>query len=234
MSIADNISSVKAEIEKAAKLCGRDGTEIKLVAVTKTKPVQMLKEASSCKVTDFGENKPQEIVAKYPEFENENITWHLIGNLQKNKVRHIIDKVSLIHSVDSYELAVEINKRAAAICKVQDILIQVNISGEESKSGISPLDTEKLCRQISELENVRIKGLMTISVRGNDYEGNFKIFSQLKELSLKIKELAINNVYMDELSMGMTHDFQEAIAAGATIVRVGTAIFGERDYNNVN
>lgn len=228
MSIADNISSVKAEIEKAAKLCGRNETEIKLVAVTKTKPVQMLKEASSCNVTDFGENKPQEIVAKYPEFEDENITWHLIGNLQKNKVRHIIDKVSLIHSVDSYELAVEINKRAAAICKVQDILIQVNISGEESKSGISPLDAEKLCRQISELENVRIKGLMTISVRGNDYEGNFKIFSQLKELSLKIKELAINNVYMEELSMGMTHDFKEAIAAGATIVRVGTAIFGER------
>lgn len=234
MSIADNISSVKAEIEKAAKLCGRDVTEIKLVAVTKTKPVQMLKKACLCNVTDFGENKPQEIVAKYPEFENENITWHLIGNLQKNKVRHIIDKVSLIHSVDSYELAVEINKRAAAICKVQDILIQVNISGEESKSGISPVDAEKLCRQISELENVRIKGLMTISVKGNDYEGNFKIFSQLKELSLKIKELAINNVYMDELSMGMTHDFQEAIAAGATIVRVGTAIFGERDYNNVN
>lgn len=234
MSIADNISSVKAEIEKAAKLCGRDVTEIKLVAVTKTKPVQMLKEACLCNVTDFGENKPQEIVAKYPEVENENITWHLIGNLQKNKVRHIIDKVSLIHSVDSYELAVEINKRAAAICKVQDILIQVNISGEESKSGISPVDAEKLCRQISELENVRIKGLMTISVKGNDYEGNFKIFSRLKELSLKIKELAINNVYMDELSMGMTHDFQEAIAAGATIVRVGTAIFGERDYNNVN
>lgn len=232
MSIADNIKAVKDDIERAAKLSNRDVTAIKLVAVTKTKPIDMLKEAASAGLLDFGENRPQEIVSKYPEFEGDGIAWHLIGQLQKNKVRHIIDKVCLIHSVDSFELAVEINKRAAAIDKIQDILIQVNISGEESKSGVAPEELSLLCKRISELENVRIKGLMTISVRDFTYQQNYELFSRLGELSEKIKNMKIKNVDMQELSMGMTHDYQAAIVAGATIIRVGTAIFGEREYVN--
>ncbi|MBQ3573262.1 MAG: YggS family pyridoxal phosphate-dependent enzyme, partial [Clostridia bacterium] len=164
----------------------------------------------------------------HPEFEGDDINWHLIGQLQKNKVRHIIDKVCLIHSVDSFDLALEINKRAAAIGKIQDILIQVNISGEESKSGAIPDDVPLLCEKISELENVRIKGLMTISVRDFSYEQNYELFSQLRALAQDIKNMGIKNVDMQELSMGMTHDYEAAIAAGATIIRVGTAIFGER------
>ncbi len=228
MSIADNIKSVKSDIERAAKLSNRDTSAIKLVAVTKTKPIEMLKEAAKAGLFDFGENRPQEIVSKHPEFENDNIKWHLIGQLQKNKVRHIIDKVCLIHSVDSFELALEINKRAAAIGKIQDILIQVNISGEESKSGTNPEDVPLLCEKISELENVHIKGLMTISVRDFTYEQNYELFSRLGALAEKIRNMKIQNVDMQELSMGMTHDYQAAIAAGATIIRVGTAIFGER------
>lgn len=228
MSIADNIKSVKSDIEKAAKLSGRDVSSIKLIAVTKTKPIEMLKEAEVAGLSDFGENRPQEIVLKYPEFEAGGISWHLIGQLQKNKVRHIIDKVCLIHSVDSFDLALEINKRAAAIGKIQDMLIQVNVSGEESKAGVNTKDTPLLCKRISELENVRIKGLMTISVRDFSYEQNYNLFSQLRELAKDIKNMKIENVEMDELSMGMTHDLEAAIAAGATMVRVGTAIFGER------
>lgn len=228
MSIADNIKTVKSDIEKTARLLGRDASSVKLVAVTKTKPIEMLREAAQAGLFDFGENRPQEIVLKYQEFEDDGISWHLIGQLQKNKVRHIIDKVCLIHSVDSFDLALEINKRAAAIGKIQDILIQVNVSGEDSKSGALPSDTPTLCEKISELENVHIKGLMTISVRDFSYEQNYKLFSQLKALAEDIKNMEIKNVEMQELSMGMTHDYEAAIAAGATIIRVGTAIFGER------
>ena len=228
MSIADNIKLVKSDIEKAARLSSRDASGIKLIAVTKTKPIEMMQEAKNAGLFDFGENRPQEIVSKYPEFEDDGIQWHLIGQLQKNKVRHIIDKVCLIHSVDSFELALEINKRASAIDKVQDILIQVNVSGEESKSGVMPNDVVLLCQKISELENVRIKGLMTISVRDFSYQQNYELFSQLKGISEKIMDMQIKNVDMQELSMGMTHDYDAAIAAGATMIRVGTAIFGER------
>lgn len=231
MNIEKNIQSVQESIRKAAESADRNPYDIKLLAVTKTKPIEMLKEAEKCGMCDFGENRPQEIVAKFPHFEGGSVKWHLIGQLQKNKVRHIIDKVCLIHSVDSLELALEINKRAAAIDKIQDILLQINISGEESKSGIAPTDAIGLCRQIAELENIRIKGLMTISVKGLSYEENFKIFSQLRDLAKEIKALDIENVFMDELSMGMTHDLDAAIAAGATIVRVGTAIFGMREQS---
>lgn len=229
MSIEENIKLVQDNIRKAAENAGRDPRAVKLLAVTKTKPIEMLKEAEAYGMCDFGENRPQEIVAKHKQFQDGNIKWHLIGQLQKNKVRHIIDKVSLIHSVDSYELALEINKRAAAINKVQDILLQVNITGEESKSGIAKNEAESLCRRIAELKNVSIKGLMTISVLGMTYEENYRVFSQLKELADEIKKLGIDGVVMEELSMGMTHDMDAAIAAGATIVRVGTAIFGARD-----
>ncbi len=229
MRIADNIKAVRERIESAAQMAGRDISEITLIGVSKTKPVEMIKEAIGCGIVDFGENKPQELAEKYPQISGE-VKWHLIGNLQKNKVRHIIDKAYLIHSVDSFELALEIDKRAAAADKIQDILLQVNISGEATKSGVSPADAAELCRRISELKNVRTKGLMTISVKDYSYEENKAVFERLKELSLNIDSRCIENVSMGELSMGMTHDFEAAIEAGATLVRVGAAIFGDRYY----
>lgn len=230
MSVCDNIEQVQKRIIDAANKCGRNPSDIKLIAVTKTKPVEALKEAYRCGMTDFGENRPQELAAKYPEFADTEVKWHLIGQLQKNKVKYIIDKTELIHSVDSFELALEINKRAAAVGKVQNILIQINVSGEESKSGISPSAAEDLCRKISELKNIKIKGLMTISVRGYDYEQNKKVFLCLGQLAEQLKRAKIDNAEFDELSMGMTNDFEAAIEAGSTMIRVGTAIFGKRDY----
>lgn len=237
MSVAENLAEIRSRIDELARSAGRNPGEVKLVAVSKTKPVPLIKEAVAAGALDLGENKPQEIVLKYPEFEGDNVRWHMIGHLQKNKVRHIIDKAELIHSVDSLALAEEINKRAEAIGKIQKILIQVNVTGEDSKSGVSPDDTAELCREISRLNNVRIMGLMTISVSGYTYEENKRVFDSLAALAAGIDGMKIDNVSMKELSMGMSHDFDAAIAAGATMVRVGTAIFGARDYgakNNAN
>lgn len=237
MSVAENLAEIRSRIDELARSAGRNPGEVKLIAVSKTKPVPLIKEAVAAGALDLGENKPQEIVLKYPEFEGDNVRWHMIGHLQKNKVRHIIDKAELIHSVDSLALAEEINKRAEAIGKIQKILIQVNVTGEDSKSGVSPDDTAELCREISRLNNVRIMGLMTISVSGYTYEENKRVFDSLAALAARIDGMKIDNVSMKELSMGMSHDFDAAIAAGATMVRVGTAIFGARDYgakNNAN
>lgn len=237
MSVAENLAEIRSRIDELARSAGRNPEEVKLIAVSKTKPVPLIKEAVAAGALDLGENKPQEIVLKYPEFEGDNVRWHMIGHLQKNKVRHIIDKAELIHSVDSLALAEEINKRAETIGKIQKILIQVNVTGEDSKSGVSPDDTAELCREISRLNNVRIMGLMTISVSGYTYEENKRVFDSLAALAARIDGMKIDNVSMKELSMGMSHDFDAAIAAGATMVRVGTAIFGARDYgakNNAN
>ncbi len=234
MSVAENLSEIRSRIDELARSAGRNPEEVKLIAVSKTKPVSLIKEAVAAGALDLGENKPQEIVSKYPEFEGDNVRWHMIGHLQKNKVRHIIDKAELIHSVDSLALAEEINKRAEAIGKIQKILIQVNVTGEDSKSGVSPDDAAELCREISKLNNVRIMGLMTISVSGYTYEENKSVFDSLAALAARIDDMKIDNVSMKELSMGMTHDFDAAIAAGATMVRVGTAIFGARDYGTKN
>ncbi|MBD9010282.1 MAG: YggS family pyridoxal phosphate-dependent enzyme [Clostridiales bacterium] len=237
MSVAENLAEIRSRIDELARSAGRNPEEVKLIAVSKTKPVSLIKEAVAAGALDLGENKPQEIVSKYPEFEGDSVRWHMIGHLQKNKVRHIIDKAELIHSVDSLALAEEINKRAEAIGKIQKILIQVNVTGEDSKSGVSPGDAAELCREISKLNNVRIMGLMTISVSGYTYEENKSVFDSLAVLAARIDDMKIDNVSMKELSMGMTHDFDAAIAAGATMVRVGTAIFGARDYgakNNAN
>lgn len=230
MSVAENLAEIRSRIDELARSAGRNPEEVKLIAVSKTKPVSLIKEAVAAGALDLGENKPQEIVSKYPEFEGDSVRWHMIGHLQKNKVRHIIDKAELIHSVDSLALAEEINKRAEAIGKIQKILIQVNVTGEDSKSGVSPDDAAELCREISKLNNVRIMGLMTISVSGYTYEENKSVFNSLAVLAARIDDMKIDNVSMKELSMGMTHDFDAAIAAGATMVRVGTAIFGARDY----
>ena len=228
MGIAEKLSELNDKISQKAIACGREPKEIKLIAVSKTKPVSMIEEAIACSIRDFGENRPQELAEKYQQIPNVN--WHLIGQLQRNKVRHIIDKTELIHSVDSYALAEEIEKRASMVSKVQKILIQVNISGEEGKSGVGPEDAVELCKKISQLPHISIQGLMTISVAGLDYDGNYEIFSRLRQLAETIKELNIDGVEMKELSMRMTHDYEAAIAAGATLLRVGSGIFGSRNY----
>ena len=228
MELRENLCSVREQICRAALDAGRDPKEITLIAVSKTRPAAMVEEAIACGVKDFGENRPQELAEKSACFPD--VHWHQIGQLQRNKVKHIIEKATLIHSVESLSLAEEIEKRAAAIAKIQDILIQVNISGEESKSGVSPDAAAELCRQISELKHIRICGLMTISVAGMSDEENFSLFSRLKKLAEEIDSLGLEGVSMKELSMGMTHDFVPAIRAGATLVRVGTGIFGARDY----
>ena len=230
MSISDNLKSVSQRITDAALRAGRDPSHISLIAVSKTRPADYVTEAMKCGQLDFGENRPQELAAKAEQIGG-SVRWHQIGQLQKNKVRHIISHTALIHSVDSLSLAEEIEKRAAAIGKIQDILIQVNISGEESKSGVSPSGAVRLCRDIANLPHVHICGLMTISVRDYDYNQNKQLFSALASLASEIEAEKIENVSMKELSMGMTHDFEAAVEAGATMVRVGEAIFGERDYS---
>lgn len=226
MSVKENLDAVTERIKDASIKAGRNPEDITLIAVSKTKPVELIKEAVAQGVTHFGENRPQEIVEKYSQIDG--VKWHLIGQLQKNKVRHIIDKVELIHSVDSLSLAEEIQKRASVIDKVQDILIQVNISGEETKSGVAKEEVINLCRQISCFSHIRIKGLMTISVKDYGENENIALFKELWNISREIEKLNIPNVSMKELSMGMTHDFEEAILAGATMVRIGTAVFGGR------
>lgn len=228
MEIKRNLAAIQQEIIEAAQAAGRNPEDVKLIAVSKTKPVAMIQEAVACGMADFGENRPQELAEKFLQVPD--VRWHQIGQLQRNKVKYIIDKAFLIHSVDTLALAEEIEKRAAAIDKVQDILIQVNITGEESKSGVSPMEAAELCRSISELSHVRICGLMTISVAGLGDEENYQVFSRLKALAEDIDRLAIPGVTMKELSMGMSHDFRAAIKAGATMVRVGSSIFGERNY----
>ncbi|MBR2452552.1 MAG: YggS family pyridoxal phosphate-dependent enzyme [Clostridia bacterium] len=226
--IEKNLLEVNKKIDEAAKGAGREVDEIKLIAVTKTYGADLINEAISFGVTDIGENRVQEIMEKYESVKP--VRWHLIGHLQKNKVKYIIDKVELIHSVDSLELAAEIDKKAKKIDKVQKILLEVNVSGEESKFGIEPKLCIDICRAISELENVKIMGLMTVAPFTDDEELLSSVFSGLKGLAEKIRQENIKNVSMEELSMGMTNDFPLAIEKGATMVRVGTGIFGKRDY----
>lgn len=228
--LKENLAQVEKNIEAACKKAGRDRSEVTLVAVSKTKPVSMLQEIYNEGIRDFGENKVQEIEAKYPELPKD-IRWHMIGHLQRNKVKHVIDKACLIHSVDSYRLAEEINIQAKKKNLVIPILVEVNIADEESKFGISKEDAMELVKQISELENLRIQGLMTIAPFVEDPEENRTYFRGIKQLSVDIASKNIDNVSMNVLSMGMTGDYMVAIEEGATIVRVGTGIFGARNYN---
>lgn len=229
MEIKENIEQVKENIRAAALEAGRAPEEVTLIAVSKTKPVSMIKEAYACGCRDFGENKVQELCDKY-EMLPADIRWHLIGHLQRNKVKYIVDKVYLIHSVDSLRLAEEIQKEASKKQVHVDILIEVNVAAEESKFGILPEETEGLVRAVAKLPNVHIKGLMTIAPIVEKPEENTVYFSKLKELSVDITAKNIDNVTMNILSMGMTGDYQQAVKNGATYVRVGTGIFGERNY----
>ena len=228
--LKENLAEVQSRVEQACKRAGRDVTEVTLIAVSKTKPVTDLQEIYNAGVRDFGENKVQEMCDKMEKMPKD-INWHMIGHLQRNKVKYIVGNVALIHSVDSYRLAEEINIQAKKKGIVVPILVEVNIADETTKFGVSKEDAMELVRQIASLEALSIKGLMTIAPYVEDPEENRPVFRQLKKLSVDIDAKNINNVNMSVLSMGMTGDYQVAVQEGATMVRVGTGIFGERNYN---
>ena len=225
--IKENLDRVQENIRNACARAGRKEDEVTLIAVSKTKPVSMLEEAYALGVRDFGENKVQELVDKAGQLPKD-IRWHMIGHLQRNKVKYIIDKVYLIHSVDSLRLAEEISKEAVKHGVTANILIEVNVAGEESKFGVSPEDTPGLIEEISRLPAIQVRGLMTIAPFVEKAEDNRIIFNALLKLYVDISRKNIDNVHMDFLSMGMTGDYEVAVEEGATFVRVGTGIFGER------
>lgn len=230
--IKNNLEAVHADIDAACKRSGRDKGEVKLIAVSKTKPFEQLLAAYNAGERVFGENKVQEICAKYERIdEMPGAVFHMIGHLQTNKVRQVIDKVAMIHSVDSLHLAETIDREAAKAGIRMDILIEVNVAGEDSKFGIACDETEKLVRECAKLDNVHVCGLMTIAPFVEDSEQNRQVFKNLKQLCVDLKAKNIDNTDMDVLSMGMTGDYQVAIEEGATMIRVGTGIFGARNYN---
>lgn len=228
--VAENYREVEAKVSEACARSGRSRSEVTLIAVSKTKPVEMIREAMEAGADTFGENKVQELCEKY-EVLPRDLHWHLIGHLQRNKVKYVVDKAELIHSVDSLRLAEEISREAVKKEVQVKILIEVNVAEEESKFGVKVDDTEELVREIAKLPNVHIEGLMTIAPYVEDPEENRMVFRTLKKLAVDIKMKNIDNVRMDVLSMGMTGDYEVAIEEGATMVRVGTGIFGERNYS---
>ena len=228
--ICGNLKEVEAKIEAACKRAGRDRSEVTLIAVSKTKPVEMLEEAYETGIREFGENKVQEMMDKY-EVMPKDIHWHMIGHLQRNKVKYLMGKTALIHSVDSLRLVEEISAQSVKHEVTTDILIEVNIAGEETKFGTDREEAIALVEAAAKLPNIHICGLMTIAPFVENPEDNRKYFQQIRQLSVDIKEKNIDNVDMRILSMGMTGDYEVAIEEGATMVRVGTGIFGARNYN---
>lgn len=224
-----NFEEVEERIREACRRSGRKREDVTLIAVSKTKPVETLQEAYDIGSRIFGENKVQEIVDKYAALPDD-ISWHMIGHLQRNKVKYIIDKVDLIHSVDSLRLAETIEKEAAKRNITANILIEVNMAKEDTKFGAMPEDVKELVSQIARLPHIRIKGLMTIAPFVANPEENRIHFRNLRNLSVDIMENKSDNVTMGVLSMGMTNDYEVAIEEGATMVRVGTGLFGERNY----
>ena len=230
--ICENIKDVQNRIQQA-KDKSEYGQQVQLIAVRKTKPLSMLKEAHEAGIRDFGENKVQELVDKYEQLPKD-IRWHMIGHLQRNKVKYIVDKVYMIHSVDSYRLAEEISKEAVKKQVQVHILLEVNIAGEDSKFGLSNFEeTISLTKAVAKLPGICIKGLMTVAPYTENPEENRVFFAKLKQLAVDIKNENIDNVSIEVLSMGMTGDYEVAVEEGATYVRVGTGIFGERDYGLV-
>lgn len=228
--LKENLDNVRANIRAACDRAGRNYDEVTLIAVSKTKPLSDIEELMTYGESEFGENKVQELVQKYENI-SEPVSWHLIGHLQTNKVKYIVDKVRLIHSVDSVHLAKEIEKEAAKHNITTDILIQVNIANEDTKFGISSDEVYGLLDEIKSYQHIRVRGLMTIAPFVKNAEDNRTHFRKLHQLLLDIKSQNIDNIDMSILSMGMTNDYEIAIEEGATMVRVGTGIFGERNYN---
>lgn len=229
--LTNNYDLVINNIETSCKKAGRSPEEVTLIAVSKTKPVTMLQEIYNHGCRDFGENKVQELLDKY-EVLPKDIKWHMIGHLQRNKVKYIVDKVSLIHSVDSLRLAEEISKEALKKHVEVNILVEVNVANEETKFGTTSLEAIELVKAISGLPGIHVKGLMTIAPYVEDAEKNRQYFAQLKQLSVDIITKNIDNVSMDILSMGMSGDYEVAIEEGSNMIRIGQGIFGKRDYNN--
>lgn len=230
--ICENLRNVRDLIKDACKECDRDPDEITLIAVSKMKPLEDIMEALGCGQIHFGENRAKELEEKMDACEEEQIQWHMVGNLQTNKIKYIVDRVNWIHSIEKPKYLKEIEKRASRINRVINTLVQVNISGEEQKSGCKPEELEEILKYARGLDHVRVRGLMGMAtfVDPEDVESVRPEFQLLRNLRDEHREWEAENVQLDELSMGMTNDMEIAIEEGATMVRVGRAIFGERNY----
>lgn len=228
--LKDALIEVENNILDACERSGRNPEEVTLIAVSKTKPVEMLQEVYNEGIRDFGENYVQELAGKI-EIMPKDIRWHMIGHLQRNKVKYLVGKVACIHSVDSLRLAEVINERSIKLGVVTKIMAEVNIAGEESKFGFTRDEVFDFAEKVSTMEGVKLVGLMTSAPYVNDPEENRQYFREMKSLSVDINEKNINNINITELSMGMTNDYIVAVEEGATHVRVGTAIFGARNYS---
>ncbi len=227
-SIAQRLDVILKRIASKASACGRNADEIKLVAVSKTKPAEDIRQAATAGARIFGENYIQEARQKIEALYDLDVKWHFIGHLQTNKAKYAVRLFDLIHSVDSLKLAKTLNKEAAKIGKRQPVLVQVNISGEETKSGVAPDHVMELLQEIANLENISVQGLMTMPPFFDDPAKARPYFRQLRRLARQVDQARIPGINMAELSMGMTGDFEAAIEEGATLVRIGTAIFGRR------
>lgn len=223
MSVRDNLEHIKENISVSCEKSGRKSDEITIVAVTKTIDTATINEVVKLGIKDLGENRVQELLSKY-DYVDKSARWHIIGHLQTNKVKYIADKVVMIHSVDSLKLACEIDRQCKKTDKVMDILIEIN-SGEENKDGIDPNDAYELIEEASKLENIRIRGLMTMAPLDADECTKHKVFSDLKKLALDIEAKKYDNVSMEYLSMGMSNDYMQAIEEGSTVIRPGRALF---------
>ena len=228
--LAENLQNVEERIQAACARANRDRNEVTLIAVSKTKPVSMLEEVYAEGIRCFGENKVQELTEKHDKLPSD-VKWHMIGHLQRNKVKYIVDKVDLIHSEDSVRLAETIEQEAAKKDVIVPVLVEVNVAEEDSKFGLKVNEVLSIIEEISKFPHIRIKGLMTIAPYVEKPEENRPIFARLRKLSVDIAEKNIDNVSVEILSMGMTNDYEIAIEEGATMVRVGTGIFGERNYD---
>lgn len=227
--LKENYDLVLNKVKRACERAGRDEKDVTLIAVSKTKPVEMLQEVYDCGCRDFGENKVQEIMDKYDKLPND-IRWHMIGHLQTNKVKYIVDKVYMIHSVDSIKLAKEISKEAVKKNVTVKILLEVNVAQEETKFGMMSEEVKEFYNEVIDLPGLKVCGLMTIAPYVEDSEENRQYFVKLRQLMVDMTEEKNDNKDVGELSMGMTGDYEVAIEEGATYVRVGTGIFGERNY----
>lgn len=228
--ICTNLETVRRKITKACEEAGRDPDEVSLVAISKTKPVEDISKAHGCGQIHFGENRARELENKMQQFEEEEIQWHMVGPLQTNKIKYMVDRVNWIDSIPKKKTLREIEKRASRINRVINTLIQVNISGEDQKSGCDPEDLPEILEYASGLEHARVRGLMGIATLVEDPENVRSEFKLLRELLEEHRSFNSDNIQLDQLSMGMTNDMEVAIQEGSTMVRVGRAIFGERNY----
>lgn len=231
MQIKERLDEIEARIQAACDRAGRKRAEVTLIAVSKTQDTEQILKVIDCGISSFGENKVQELREKHEKLKEQSLEWHMIGHLQGNKVKYLPNLVCLIHSVDRLKIAQEIERVATKHNKVLDILIEVNVAKEDTKGGVFPEEVESLVREISKLPHVNIRGLMTVAPFTEEPEENRKYFRALHKIMVDLNEKNIDNVTMNVLSMGMTGDYEVAVEEGATHVRIGTGIFGERIYD---